>query len=433
MNAVVDPTPLYRLWADLQADFSRPDVLWQIALLVVAGIAGWWVSSWLERRVRAETQALNFNAVQVGAAAFSRVWFPLVVLLIVWLGKTAMAWFYPVNLLKLAIPLIISFAIVRLVVYLLRKVFRSSAWLSAFERVVAGVIWIGVALHLTGLLPELLVALEAMILPIGKHKVSVYDILVGALSITFTLLIALWAGAALERRLMQSPDMDSSLRVVFARVGRALLIVLAVLIALPLVGIDLTLLSVFGGALGVGLGLGLQRIASNYVSGFIILLDKSLRIGDMVTADKYYGAVTQIKTRYTVLRALDGTEAIVPNELLVAQPVLNHSYSDRRVRLVTRVSVAYQHTPEQVMALLLQAAHENPRVLRDPAPAALLVEFGADGFVFELGFWIPDPEEGRLNVTSAINIAIWRLFASNSIEIPYPQRNIRIQAEQKSV
>jgi small-conductance mechanosensitive channel len=204
-------------------------------------------------------------------------------------------------------------------------------------------------------------------------------------------------------------------------------LVLAVLIALPLVGIDLTLLSVFGGALGVGLGLGLQRIASNYVSGFIILLEKSLRIGDMVTADKYYGSVTQIKTRYTVLRALDGTEAIVPNELLVAQPVLNHSYSDRQVRLVTRVSAAYRHDPEQAMALMVQAASENPRVLTDPSPTAALVEFAADGFLLELGFWIRDPEEGRLNVTSAVNIAIWRLFVANGIEIPYPHRDINIR------
>ncbi|MFN7476464.1 MAG: mechanosensitive ion channel family protein [Burkholderiales bacterium] len=430
---MIDKTPVHRLWLDLQTDFSRPDVIWQIAVITLALAVAWWLSGWLEQRVRdraeVATQTLDnlaaSHALNLGAAAFSRVLFPLVVLLIVWLGKAVLGWFYPVSLLRLAVTLAISFAIVRLVVYLLRKVFRTSALLVAFERVVATLIWIGVVLHLTGLLPELVAALESIVLPIGKHKVSAYDILVGALSVTVTLLIALWAGAALERRLMRSSGIDSSLRVVFARAGRALLIVLAVLIALPLVGIDLTLLSVFGGALGVGLGLGLQRIASNYVSGFIILLEKSLRIGDMVTADKYYGAVSQIKTRYTVLRALDGTEAIVPNELLVAQPVLNHSYSNRQVRLVTRVTVAYRHDPEQAMALLVQAASDNPRVLTDPAPAAILVEFGADGFLLELGFWIQDPEEGRLNVTSAINIAIWRLFVANGIEIPYPHRDIR--------
>jgi small-conductance mechanosensitive channel len=431
----MDKIPVHRLWLDLQADFSRPDVIWQIAVITLALAMAWWLSGWLEQRVRDRAEVATHTldnvtasqALNLGAAAFSRVLFPLVVLLVVWLGKAVLSWFYPVSLLKLVVTLAISFALVRLVVYLLRKVFRRSAFLLAFERVVATLVWVGVALHLTGLLPELVNALESIVLPVGKHKVSAYEIMVGALSVTVTLLIALWAGAALERRLMRSTAMDSSLRVVFARAGRALLIVLAVLIALPLVGIDLTLLSVFGGALGVGLGLGLQRIASNYVSGFIILLEKSLRIGDMVTADKYYGAVTQIKTRYTVLRALDGTEAIVPNELLVAQPVLNHSYTDRQIRLVTRVNVAYRHDPEQAMALMVQAASQNPRVLTDPAPAAILVEFAADGFLLELGFWIQDPEEGRLNVTSAINIAIWRLFVANGIEIPYPHRDIRMR------
>jgi small-conductance mechanosensitive channel len=431
----MDKIPVHRLWLDLQADFSRPDVIWQIAAITLALAVAWWLSGWLEQKVRdraeVATQTLEngkaTQALNLGAAAFSRVLFPLVVLLVVWLSKAILTWFYPVSLLKLAVTLALSFAIVRLMVYLLRKVFRTSAFLLAFERVVATLIWVGVALHLTGLLPELVAALQDIVLPAGKHKVSAYDILVGALSVTVTLLVAFSAGAALERRLMRSSAIDSSLRVVFARAGRALLIVLAVLIALPLVGIDLTLLSVFGGALGVGLGLGLQRIASNYVSGFIILLEKSLRIGDMVTADKYYGAVTQIKTRYTVLRALDGTEAIVPNELLVAQAVLNHSYTDRQIRLVTRVNVAYHHDPEQAMALMIQAARENPRVLEDPAPTALLVEFAADGFLLELGFWIQDPEEGRLNVTSAINVAIWRLFAANSIEIPYPHRDIRMR------
>jgi small-conductance mechanosensitive channel len=128
-----------------------------------------------------------------------------------------------------------------------------------------------------------------------------------------------------------------------------------------------------------------------------------------------------------VLRALDGTEAIIPNELLVSQPVLNHSYSDRRIRLVTRVGVAYHHDPEKVMPLLLQAAAEQSRVLTDPAPAVLLTEFAADGFMLELGFWIRDPEEGRGNVTSAINVAILRLFAANGIEIPYPRRDIHMQ------
>lgn len=425
---------LQRWWLDLQDDFRRPEIVWQLAVIALALALGWWFSSALEQRVRTRTEIFKNkaqkefqNVVQVGAAAFTRVLFPLVVLITLYFGKLVLAHFFSTHLLRLAITLALSFALVRLLVYLLRKAFRASAVLLLFERVIVVIIWLAVALHLTGLLDSVIASLDSLILPLGKHQVSVYELLLGVLSITLTLLIALWGGAALERWLMRSGTLDSSLRAVFARIGRALLIVLAFLITLPLVGVDLTLLSVFGGALGVGLGLGLQRIASNYVSGFIILLEKSLRIGDMVTADKYYGAVTQIKTRYTVLRALDGTEAIVPNELLVSQPVLNHSYSDRSVRLTTRVGVAYHHDPEKVMPLLLQAAAEQTRVLADPAPSALLTEFAADGFVLELGFWIDDPEEGRGNVTSAINVAILRLFAANSIEIPYPRRDIQMK------
>ena len=193
-----------------------------------------------------------------------------------------------------------------------------------------------------------------------------------------------------------------------------------------MVGFDLTLLSVFGGALGVGLGFGLQKIASNYVSGFIILLDKSLRIGDLVTIEKYSGSVTQIRTRYTVIRSLDGTEAIVPNEMLVSDAVTNHSYTDRKVRLATRVQVGYDSDPDQVRALLVQATSVSPRILAEPGPFAALVEFASDGLTFELGFWIADPEQGRQGVTSEVNMQILRLFREHGIEIPFPQRDVRI-------
>ena len=425
---------LHRWWLDLQDDFSRPEIVWQLGVIALALAVGWWLSSALEQRVRNRAEVFKNksqkdfqNAIHVGTGAFARVLFPLAVLFTLYFGKLVLAHFYSTHLLRLAITLALSFALVRVLVYLLRKAFRASAVLLLFERAIVVIIWLAVALHFTGLLDSVITSLDSLVLPLGKHQVSVYELLLGALSITVTLLVALWGGAALERWLMQSATLDSSLRAVFTRIGRALLIVLAILITLPLVGVDLTLLSVFGGALGVGLGLGLQRIASNYVSGFIILLEKSLRIGDMVTADKYYGTVTEIKNRYTVIRALDGTEAIIPNELFVAQPVLNHSYSDRKVRLSTRVGVAYHHDPEKVMPLLLQATAEQTRVLADPAPTVLLTEFAADGFMLELGFWIHDPEEGRGNVTSAINVAILRLFAANGIEIPYPRRDIHMK------
>ena len=212
----------------------------------------------------------------------------------------------------------------------------------------------------------------------------------------------------------------------FARLATALLLLFAVLLVLPLVGIDLTVLSVFGGAIGVGLGFGLQKIASNYVSGFIILLDRSIRIGDLITADNFYGEVKNITTRYVVVRALDGREAIIPNEMLITTTVLNHSYSNRQIRLAIPVQIAYQDDPERAMRLMEEAAGKHPRVLADPPPKAFLARFADSGIELELGVWIGDPEAGMLSIRSELNLAVWRAFQEAGIHIPYPQREMRI-------
>jgi small-conductance mechanosensitive channel len=224
---------------------------------------------------------------------------------------------------------------------------------------------------------------------------------------------------------MRMDSMHSSLRVVMVRMGRAVFIFMAVLISLSLVGIDLTVLSVFGGALGVGLGLGLQKIVSSYVSGFVILLERSLTIGDMVTVDKYYGQVTQINTRYTVVRGLDGVETVVPNEMLLSGPVQNYSLTDRTLRLVTRLTVGYKTDIDLALRLLEEAASSIERVSVNPAPQAFLIRFDTDGFELELGFWIADLENGRSNVLSDVNRAIWKSLQKNQIEVPYPQREVR--------
>ncbi len=231
------------------------------------------------------------------------------------------------------------------------------------------------------------------------QRLTLWDLLIGTVSVVLTLLVALWVGSVVEAQLMAAKGLTANSRVVLSRVLKAVLALISVLVALSLVGIDLTVLSVFGGALGVGLGLGLQRIASNYVSGFIILLDRSLTIGDMITVDKFYGVVSQINTRYTVIKALDGTETIVPNEMLVSSPVINHSYTDRKVRVVVKVAVAYASDVDRALEVLVQAAQAQPRVLDDPAPGAFITGFGADGIDLEVGFWISDPEEGTLGRT----------------------------------
>jgi small-conductance mechanosensitive channel len=201
----------------------------------------------------------------------------------------------------------------------------------------------------------------------------------------------------------------------------------ALLIALPMVGIDLTTLSVFSGALGVGLGLGLQRIAANYVSGFIILLDRSIEPGRLIRVDRYRGTVADIRTRYTVLRGMDGVDAIVPNEMLVSSVVESETFSNTTTRGALQVGIGYASDVERAMALMVECAARQPRVLKDPAPLAFLVAFADSGITLEVGFWIEDPKNGLLGLRSDINLAILRAFREAGIEIPFPQREVTIK------
>jgi small-conductance mechanosensitive channel len=255
-------------------------------------------------------------------------------------------------------------------------------------------------------------------------------ILSGILSVLVTVLAAMWLGRVLENRVMATEHLDMNLRVVLSKLFRALLVVLGILVALPLAGIDITVLSVFGGALGVGIGLGLQKIASNYISGFIILIDRSIHPGDVLTVDNRFGTVSQLTSRYLVLRNSDGTEAIIPNDTLITSTVINHSYSNREMRIGIPVQVSYQSDLDQAMSIMRQAAESHPRVLKDPEPKTFLKAFGENGIDLELDIWINDPEEGQLNLRSDINLKIWRQFQAAGIEIPYPQRDIRIIGNQ---
>jgi small-conductance mechanosensitive channel len=287
-----------------------------------------------------------------------------------------------------------------------------------------------VAMHITGLLPDLVAFLDSTKVPLGKNHVSIMTMLQATISVGVTLLLALWVSALLEERVMRLDTMHSSMRVVMSRMARAFLILIALLVSLSMVGIDLTVLSVFGGALGVGLGLGLQKIASSYVSGFIILLERSLSIGDMVSVDRFSGRVAQINTRYTVLRTGDGSSAVVPNELFVSGSVQNFSLMDSIVQMNATITVDYRTDIDLALRLLEQATHDHPRIHRDNdrTPTALMMGFGADGINLQLNFWVAESERG--GVLSDINRAIWNLFQEHKINVPFPQREIRLADEQ---
>ena len=410
-------TLLEKAWIDLHS----PQVVWQIALLLSCFVLAW-----------AAGRALRLDRVEAdgiwkfGVGGLRRILFPVVALIPLTLGITLLKHWIEVDLLRLFVPLLASLLLVRFFFYLLRHVFARGSIVRTFERAIAILVWGGLVLHVSGLLPDVIDYLEEITFHLGRQKLTLWLVLQGAFWVVITLLAAMWLSGAIEARLMRAESLHSSLRVVFSRLAKSLLVLLAVLVVLPLVGIDLTALSVFGGAIGVGLGFGLQKIASNYVSGFIILLDRSIRIGDLITVDNFYGEVKNITTRYVVVHALDGREAIIPNDLLITTTVLNHSYSNRQVRLAIQVQISYRGDPERAMRLMEEAAGKHRRVLAEPPPKAFLARFADSGIELELGAWIGDPEIGTLNIRSELNLAVWRAFQEAGIEIPYPQREVRI-------
>ena len=418
--------PLTDLLQDLLEDISNPRILWQALAIVAAVLVGLLLARLIRRSWLHEDD--NAGAIRrLGVESFGRVLAPLLITAGVWLAKLILARYQNVHLLAVALPLFASMALIRMVFYLLRRVFARrgplGTALQTFEKVLALVVWVGVALYLTGQWPDILHFLEQRQIPLGKNHASLLAILQAVASVVVLMMLALWAGAALEERLMRLEGMHTSLRVVLARMGRAILILVSVLVSLGLVGLDLTVLSVFGGALGVGLGLGMQRIASNYVSGFIILFERSLSIGDPIAVDKYSGRVARINTRYTVLQALDGTQTLLPNEMLITGVVTNQSGTNRAVRLNTKITVAYDSDLNEVMALLARQADEVERVVAEPAPSVQLNAFGPHGYELELGFSIVDPEKGSGGVISAVNRNIYALVHAGTIRLGLPPQN----------
>lgn len=409
------PQAIHDLWLDLQ----QPDLVWQLAALVLALTIAFVCARWWRRR---ESEHARLHA------AGNRLVFPLAALATVTLAAELLEGVTHTHWLGLATPLFASLALVRVSVYILRQSFPAALWLQASERWVAATVWGALALHITGLLPLVIRALERWSITLGKHEFSLWVIAKGGLTVVATLVLALWLAGRIEARLMRIDGLDSSLRMVSVRLAKALLTVLALMASLSLVGIDITALSVFTGALGVGLGLGLQKIASNYVSGFIILLDRSIRLGNVIQVmPEAAGTVTEITTRYTVLRNLGGVEFIVPNETLIASVVHNQSYSDSRVSLNVTIGVSYA-TPdlEAAMQLMVEAARSHPRVLAEPPPSALLASFGDSAINLQLYFWIADPESGTGGVRSDVSLAIWKAFQAAGIDVPVPQREVRV-------
>ena len=401
------------------AALSRPGVLLEIAVLA-ACLAAAWAAVHLARR--AFDPARQQQSVWFGERLVDGVLFPAAALLFTFAARWLLRGELPDALLQIAVPILASLLVIRVAVRVLRVAFPSSPAVRALERTLSWLVWGVLVLWLTGLLPLLLRELEAIHWKLGGADVSLRSLIEGAVSAAAVLVVMLWVSAAIEARLIAGATDNLSVRKIAANATRALLLLVGVLLALSAAGIPLGALSVLGGAIGVGLGFGLQKLAANYVSGFVILAERSLRIGDMVKVDGFEGRVTDIKTRYTVVRALNGRESIVPNEMLITQRVENSSLADPRVSITATLQVAYGTDLDALLPQLCQVTAGVPRVLAEPAPVVQLASFGVDGLDLAVQFWIDDPHNGQGNVKSDVNLALLRALGAAGVSIPYPQR-----------
>lgn len=363
--------------------------------------------------------------------AYCQIAFALYAILSITLAKAILKQYhFSTKIIGFVIPVLLAFAATRFGLYVIRQTLaRDSHWLKMTERFITVVVWVMFALHLAGVLDTLVLILGDIGFRAGKSYITVLFIIDAILIITVVTVITFWLMRIAEDRLMRAEQLEVNLRIVLSKVLRAVFIIVSLLLSLPLAGIDITALSVFGGALGVGLGFGLQKIASNYVSGFIILLEKSIKLGDILKVGESYGQVSQLNTRYIVMKDLSGIEYIIPNETLINTTVINYSHTNSKMRIAIPIVIGFQSDVQRAISLILEISKQHPRILPDPAPTVFLKNFVDNGIELEVGVWISDPEQGVLAVRSHILEHALKAFAQYKIDIPYPYRQIIWSAE----
>ena len=401
---------------ELLGSFTEPGALVELAV-----VAGCLALAWAVVRLIRGAETPD-GSIWFGQRVVDGVLFPVLALALAFAARYAFHATVQAAVFRLALPMLISLVVIRLSVRVLGVTFPDVRWVRMLERSISWLAWIAVVLWVTGVLPILLDAMDEVHWKVGATRMSLRNVVEGTLTAGLVMVLALWISAVLEKRLLHGSGNTLSLRKMAANIVRVLLLFVGLLFALSAVGIDLTALSVLGGAIGVGVGFGLQKIAANYVSGFVVLAERSLRIGDMVKVDGFEGRISDIRTRYTVIRALNGRESIVPNEMLITQRVENASLADRKVSVNSAVQVAYGTDVRALQPKLEAAMRRVARVLADPSPAVQLTEFAADGINLNLAFWIADPENGQGNVRSEVNLAVLDLLNAEGVEIPFPQR-----------
>jgi len=403
----------------------NPQQATQELLLFLACIAMAWLMVWGVRRVTPQWDL----SVLLGRRLFDGVLFPSLLLVLVFITRAVLVKSQALWIFDFLVPVCFSLAVIRLGVKVLQVTFKSAEWVRPLERSFSWLAWAAVVLWLTGLLPLVLEELDQIKWKIGASHLSVRTLIEGGLTAVLVMLLTLWVSSAIEAKLLKSSSgSELSLRKAVSNAVTSLLLFVGLMLSLSAVGIDLTALSVLGGAVGVGIGFGLQKLAANYVSGFVILAERSMRIGDSVKVDGFEGRISDIKARYTVIRSLTGRESIVPNEMLINSRVENLSLADSRILQSTQVTVAYGTDVDGVMQLLMQACEEQNKVLKDPLPFVTLTNFGADGLEFGVHYWVDEQQAGLLTLKSEINIRILQLLQAKGIEIPYPQRVVHTRS-----
>ncbi len=407
----------------MQADFW-----WQITVLSVAVACALFAQRIMSRIVAQFKNEDSSRLRKTSLKSIERIQFPISMLMVTLIGQSILIHLgFDTPLLALATPLLLSLAGIRILTYLLRKGFSPGPLVKASENIISTGIWLMVALHLLGWLPGTISAFDAIAFNLGESRLSLLLVIKLILTIAFFWMLAIWLSNLIEQWVKQSEHFSSSAQVALAKLSKFLLFAIAIFIALDASGIDLTTLTVFSGAVGVGIGFGLQRISSNFISGFILLMDRSIKPGDVITVRDKFGWVQELRARYIVVRDRDGVETLIPNENLVTSEVINWSYTDPDIRMKIRIQVSYKDDPEEAMAIMLACAKASPRIQEDPIPQTRLIEFADNGIVLELRIWIIDPENGLGSVRSEVNLAIWRAFKEAGITIPYPQRDIHIK------
>jgi len=400
---------------------SMPTLLQLWAILVALGL-----SFFSNQIIKNYVVGSAVNNWKMAADGLVRIISPIIILIVLFFSKIYLDTFQTTPFLHIGISLVNALIVIRLGVYFIRYLTKPRPWIRALENTIASLVWVIVTLYLFGLLSPIRETLDQVQFSFGDNNFSLFLVFQIIFGSALAVLFAVTLGQFIENRLMKVDQLDMNARVMLNKVFKITLYVIAVVVALSSIGLDLTFLSVFGGAFGVGLAFGMQKIASNYICGFIILLDKSIHIGDILMVGEHYGVVTLIRSRYTVLRKLDGIEVIIPNETLISENIINHTLTDRKSRISIDVQISYKSSVDKAFEILLNSAKNESRVLNDPAPSVFLMKFADSGIDLMLSFYIVDPEEGSWGLKSDIYREIWNEFQKQDIEIPYPYRTVEI-------